>query len=869
MASRLLADWALWGKEPRSTSGYRILAACPPDRGDEFNTAILHWSPGTPTPGDRLPWITIGCGRTPDGTGTVGVFLLDDTPAVDHTHRTIYRISHFAVPVADAGAAGVGWYGLARAALDAAGRLTETGAAPAELVLDADDLLLTRVGRQVTARVSKGTHWLAAAAAHLLDGPVAVTGDHYEALELLEVLDCVAALLPYGMRHSLSAATSTSSGSEVPMRLYWGTDDSPGVASLAWNGELPDLGALSAPARTYHDLLVGNWTQHGGPAVLRHLAEAREPLDVTAPDAHARAVDVLTRLDPGLATVQEVREGREVDRERIDLALRRPGIDPGSVAVLAGRRIAEGSGDMGALAAHLGAPEVSQPVRARLIEDLLAGRTDAARAAFESLREATPDTRAGLRPLDEVLAFVVTEILDHSAQDGPEPVTGQLLPSVAPFTEGTMNDFTLSLLRTVPGLADRLLQALYAGPDPAGPVLAWLRWLGDGAAPEAEGSPELAPLSRLLSLGACPPEVDRKWAEHHPETAARLLAAAAACGHAHPLLREPELFHGLVACVARSAGADPAGDPAQELLRRALDRSPGPVQPDSAARWDVLCALAGLPPTGFLTLATLPELPGSGGTNGRVGAYAAVLSAALESRPLRRHRESVAELLLQDLLSVDTETGAGPDQAARDLTHHLLDGREPYARIVREAVDRLATGTPHWKETEADQRWLARLAQRLPSLRPALAVRAVHRAAAHAGGTREECRSLAAGAYEARRAGAGDDALCAALAPWAARAEPGGRILALLDAYHRTWESYTGRGRADEERDHLELAFAHGAAPDAWLDYRDHAVRELSARRADCTLKIDALQSERSQCDREIDRLRRLDHATAHARART
>ncbi|WP_281155958.1 hypothetical protein [Streptomyces sp. HYC2] len=239
---------------------------------------------------------------------------------------------------------------------------------------------------------------------------MAVTGDrHHEPFQLLRVLDSVAALLPFGMRSTLSAASSTSSGSEVPMRLYWGdADGSPGVTGLTLSGELPDLGELSPQARSYHDLLIENWTAHGGDAVVRHLADAREPLDISGPETHARALEVLEALDPSLAVVQAVSEGQEVGADRINQALRTPGISTGALAVLAGKALTDPDTGMEALAPLMSSPVVSQAFRDQLFDDLLHGRTDVARRDFENMSAALTSTGRSLDPLDEVLAGVCT-----------------------------------------------------------------------------------------------------------------------------------------------------------------------------------------------------------------------------------------------------------------------------------------------------------------------------------------------------------------------------------------------------------------------------------------------------------------------------
>ncbi|MEU7383161.1 MULTISPECIES: hypothetical protein [unclassified Streptomyces] len=859
MAPGLIADWAVWGKEPHTSSGYGVLVAHPPARSAEFNAAVHHWSPGTPEPGDPLPWITMGCARGVDGARAVGVFLLDRTDDVDGSNRAIYRITHFAVPYAEVGAAGIGWCALARAAHAAAAGLPGTG--PAELVFREEDQLVTDVS-WITPSVSERTRWLAAAAAHLLDGPVAVTGDrHHEPFQLLRVLDSVAALLPFGMRSTLSAASSTSSGSEVPMRLYWGdAEGSPGVTGLPVSASLPDLGELSPQARGYHDLLIDIWATHGGEAVVRHLADAREPLDIAGPDAHERALEVLAALDPSLAVAQAVSAGQEVDADRINQALRMPGISSRALAVLAGKALTHPHTGMEALAPLMSSPEVSQAYRDQLFADLLHGRTDVARRDFESMRAALTSTGQSLAPLDEVLAGAMDELRVRCPQGVPDPVTEGLLPAVAPFSEGTMR-FTHSMLCQVPGLAGGLVRALYAEAEPGALIRAWLRWLCGEAGPEQRteiaGGAELPLLNILLSTGAGPAEADRKWAAGHPEAAARLLEGAVVCGAVDQVLL-PGFFQGLLDRVLRSpAAAD--GTPRSPLLRT-LGRPPARMRPETAAHWDVLCLLAGLPPSGFLSLAATAPQPGTAGVTGRVDTYVSTLRAALQTRPAHQHAHAVVGLLLDQALSVDRATGAGPGQAGRDLAWHLSHWPGPFQQTVLDAVYRLATEEPHWRETSEDRRWLMRVADRLPSLRPLIGLRQVHGLASRCSGTPEDCEKLAVQVCGARRAGAANNQLAAALQDWAAHGRVGERVLTLLEAYEQVWTSYDATGRATEEREDLELALIRSSTGHRiWTQYRDHAIGRQAQLKDD-------LDRQRRQCEREISRLRKLDAVAARAR---
>lgn len=866
MPPGLTADWALWGKEPRTNSGYKVLAACPPDRSADFNASILHWSPGTPARGDHLPWITIGPGRTPDGTATVGVFLLDTTDGVDRTNRLIHRIHHFSVPTAAVGELSLGWCGLARAALDAVPYLGVSGAAPVRLPVGEGGPFPDHAGGVFTDKVTEVSHWLAAAAACLLDGTVVVTGDrNYEPLELLQVLDCVAALLPFGVRGSLSAATGSSSGSQVPMRLYWGAaDESPGVTGLAWGGGLPDLDRLSPGARSYCDLLVEAWHAHGGETVVAHLARSRDPLDIDSPNVHEDALRVLSGLNPGLALAQEMRQGRTVEDHLIDDALRHDVFDPQSVAVLSAAKLAGRSDDLSAMARHLPQAEVSQALGNQIVDDLLDGRVDSARARFESLREATPDTREGRDPLDRALARVVDEAGQRSPADGQHPVADRLLPTVAAFTPGTM-DFTQSQLLGIPGLAGRLVQAVCARHDPAPPVLAWLRWLGDGSAPDVPSSPELALLYDLLASGSAPADLSKKWVEANAGPAARLLAAAAACGWADHLLGAGGFFEGLVACACRNAPSDPSQESPRTLLHRALDRAPYQVRAETAARWDTLCALTGRLPEAFFVLAGTPELPGSAGMTTRIAGYASTLHAQLGLPLVRDHAQTIVEGLLDEILSVDAKTGEGPEDTGRELTLRLLERPGPHTHVVVGAVRRL-TENPLWSDTDQDTRWLDQIARRRPDLASSLFLRTVYRTARQAGDSLEDRRTLALQLLDARRAGADQDQLCAPLASWAARGRAGERILNLLAVYRDVWQSQAGPHLADEERGRLELAFGRGPDPALWQAYIRHAVDCLKKRRAENVLQMQGLIREQKRTDEEIDRLRRLDAGASHSR---
>ncbi|MFF0203321.1 hypothetical protein [Streptomyces sp. NPDC005017] len=870
MASGLIADWALWGKVPRTTRGYEVLAAHPSDRSGEFNDAIQHWTPGTPSAGDRLPWITIGCAPQGAGTGTVGVFLLDESADFDISNRVIHRISHFAVPYPQVRDAGVGWCALARATSTAAEGLSRrTG--PVELAYGEEDLLVNDIAANITTSVSATTRWLAAAAAYLLDGPVAVTGNSGSGpFGVLRMLDTVAALLPFGVRSTLSAATSISPGAQVPMRLFWGDPlDTPGVTSLPLSGELPDLGGLSQQARTYHDLLLENWTEHGGDAVVRHLADVGEPLDIADERTPEYALEVLTDLNPALAAAQEISEGRPVTRERMrHVLLNSPQISTGPLTVLMGQVMADPNPDLEAVAPRLAEKVVSQAFRDQLRRDLLDGQTRAALASFENMRAARTAAGLDLDPLDEILAGVMDESLDVCGPGEPDPVTEWLLPGVAPFAEGTM-DLTQSMLRQRPGLASRLVRALYDQPEPGPLVRSWLDWLCGERDPrrsvEIAGSAELPLLYSVLSTGVGLAGASRKWDAGQPGASALLLEGAVVCGHGNEVLQHPGFLDTLVGTL-RPGAAGPDGTDPGELLTRALARRPDGLRPEAAALWDVLCALKGLPPSGFTTVIATP--PGTSGPETRVATYASALKAVLEGKLLRRYAADIARNLLAGVLAVDPDTGQGPGPAGRTLTLHILDWSDSYAQPVLDSVHALAAETPHWDETDKDAEWLDKIALRLPPLRSVLVLREVLRLAQQATDTAEDCDALAARAGAARRAGAGSDQLCAALMFWAVRGEGriGERTLAVFDAYQKDLTRFVGAGRAFEERAELENAIAGVHSEHPLLTYYcDHVTRLLTRQDSEAVGEIRKLEDQRLLLKGEMERLRKLK-ASGHTR---
>ncbi|MET7303897.1 hypothetical protein [Embleya sp. NPDC005575] len=153
--------------------------------------------------------------------------------------------------------------------------------------------------------------WLAGVAAAVLAGPVVITGaDRLDTRGRLELLDRVAALLPYGCRAGLRFATSMGSTGRLRPRLAFGRVPAPGTVRVALDG-MPDLPDLPA-ARAYLGELTTLRRRVGLDPLIAALATLHEPGMPAAGDhllgllaeAGARAAEV----DEGVAARRSAAE---------------------------------------------------------------------------------------------------------------------------------------------------------------------------------------------------------------------------------------------------------------------------------------------------------------------------------------------------------------------------------------------------------------------------------------------------------------------------------------------------------------------------------------------------------------------------------
>lgn len=162
-----------------------------------------------------------------------------EDPFVAMTLRDPDGVRYFTAPYAEIAAAGAGYTAL---------WLAFRGI---DLPTDRERPLRVRLpGPPAEVAVRAGDfEWLAGVAAAVLAGPVVITGaDRLDTRARLELLDRVAALLPYGCRAGLRFATSMGSTGRLRPRLAFGRVPAPGTVRVALDGvpAVPDLPAARA-----------------------------------------------------------------------------------------------------------------------------------------------------------------------------------------------------------------------------------------------------------------------------------------------------------------------------------------------------------------------------------------------------------------------------------------------------------------------------------------------------------------------------------------------------------------------------------------------------------------------------------------------
>ncbi|MEV8635345.1 hypothetical protein AB0395_27180 [Streptosporangium sp. NPDC051023] len=242
MTVRLAAEWALWGRQPGTRDGERVLA-CSDGMlgGNDFSEIITRYAPGTPT---ELPQVTTSWFGG-DIRAHLGLAVQEWSDERDGMGRPIAITRYFCVPYAQAAEGPVSCQGLYRAFSDRP--------LPVEgpLLVDVPVLAPGAIAEAVDETVMD-------AAALLLTGqPVCVVnGEETSLLDRLLFFDAVAALLPYGFRSKLTASTWTNSAARHRIRLSFARHAPVGAHSISW-GRGTEIPEGQDVARAYHDALMG------------------------------------------------------------------------------------------------------------------------------------------------------------------------------------------------------------------------------------------------------------------------------------------------------------------------------------------------------------------------------------------------------------------------------------------------------------------------------------------------------------------------------------------------------------------------------------------------------------------------------------
>jgi hypothetical protein len=325
---QIQAAWAEVGKRPGEREDFGILAA---SRGaidvsqiyEEFVAGVPSQS-SDPSSAGAPPWVTFGT-HTQAGTRLVSVAVQLWWEGLDQAGRPIWPRNFYAFRYEDMMASGASYrtiYDAVRSAglpsqgsrsgrLEIEARSRRDGdSLPLEIQPPPPGVLENRIKRF-------GFERLAEVAAALLDQPVAVGGfGQLHLAERLDLLDAIAALLPYGFRVDLSASSAVSPVSTPAMRLILAE----GRVGTHLAVEIGDTyrGApaipLSPMAREHRDMLLRKG-QDGArlDRVVGFLWQDRGPHYFSRPASAVMSLRLLDRLSD---LIQRLRMIEIIDVER-------------------------------------------------------------------------------------------------------------------------------------------------------------------------------------------------------------------------------------------------------------------------------------------------------------------------------------------------------------------------------------------------------------------------------------------------------------------------------------------------------------------------------------------------------------------------
>ncbi|MEV6926133.1 hypothetical protein AB0M46_16775 [Dactylosporangium sp. NPDC051485] len=659
----VIADWALLSKVPGRTMDSEICAASmDPGAAERCVRTLLAGTADGPAPGrpEALPWYGF-TGRLGDRP-VLGLMEFGWSDELDGTGRPITPARLLIADFDGAARGALTYTGLAAALFDLGWRDVHTGppgVGDNRMRLAPPPLDVATLVRDIE---SLGVEFVAGIAALLLDGAQVVltssAGQYPSVVERIRLFDAVCALLPYGYRAQLTAATWAGHRARHRISLTFAERAAEGQREVSldtWAVPAPRTAPAEAYLRTLAALLRRGRSVE---QLVQYLMTQREP------ERNRDAADVaglLQRLDLPAAVLQAIRAGRAGLGDVLDV-LRRLGLEgldddemrqvycgflvdraarPGPEADPAGRALAE-----------LWSP----PVTRALAERARALLSDGDQEGLRRLAEV-----AGARPgaARALVGLLTDEVVQQPRPAGIAAYVG-LLAHLDPEVAGDPDLHRRFLSRPEAGV--QLVAHLMKRPGAVAPVLAlWeslvtddTRWARPIVAVVGGDLAAVAPpdLAALRGGGA--------------DAVLTLLAVA----EQHERLAELFRLHWRdFAGLAARLGGGEADERRRALLRGHLATLRAQLRPkkdlDAIGRLDVLALLSDQRPETLLSLRGLPE------------PYLDGMQQAWRFPALRPAKERLVERLREALTT--RAARIGDEAEARDLVA-VVDRIEPSLR---------------------------------------------------------------------------------------------------------------------------------------------------------------------------------------------
>ncbi|MFI2424340.1 hypothetical protein ACH5A7_09590 [Streptomyces sp. NPDC018955] len=304
------AAWSLQGKAPGQVAYDVQAGSVEPRIAQKY-----FWAASTETPRadhvhapDALPWVAF-LGGTEAGRPLTGLVETTWSGGRDATGRISYSARLLLLDWQPVSGAGLTWSPLYTAALDAEWPAAGPGDGHTpHLVLDAAPTMVAKLARYIEQDI--GFEWAARCAALLLEGRhvvITLSPEHagLSAVTRVAVLDGICALLPYGSRAWLSAATWAGHGADHELRLTFALRPRGSQCHAVLSGQPPQE-PRSSQGRAYLAELLRLRQKEGIDALLPHLLSHRTPL--TPQDAE-QALQHLRDLDLKAVVLGDIGQG--------------------------------------------------------------------------------------------------------------------------------------------------------------------------------------------------------------------------------------------------------------------------------------------------------------------------------------------------------------------------------------------------------------------------------------------------------------------------------------------------------------------------------------------------------------------------------